>query len=428
VSTGDATLLQIKDPQQALADVYRWSKGFTATVAGPPGHRTIFAEVNQGQWTWWMPVEFEIRPALDIVTEADGRMVPRDESGALRFRIRNNTSGKIKTTAALATVDWKGNHEVDIPGGGGLSEEIIIPAGKALPGSQPVSVTIAGRTVEGTVANWGIAAEADRFRMIPLQGIFNARVTGMFEDGKYVRKDFPAATMEKFDLAAPTPDVPGITLSIPTSGLGGWCHPDAWKKFQEVGGLNDKGLRDKATSQGGVFRLASGVPFQIPTGKDAPNIALTSQWDAYPAEITIPLSGTASHAYFLMAGSTWHMQSRFENGAIIVQYADGTETRLALRNPETWWPVHRDYFVDDFAFKIDAPRPPRIRLDTGEEYFGATHYAGGALSQIESHLISGGAATVLDLPLDPSRELKSLTLRATANEVVVGLMALTLAE
>ena len=40
--------------------------------------------------------------------------------------------------------------------------------------------------------------------------------------------------------------------------------------------------------------------------------------------------------------------------------------------------------------------------------------------------ISRGAATVLDLPLDATKELKSLTVRALANEVVIGLMGVTL--
>ena len=42
--------------------------------------------------------------------------------------------------------------------------------------------------------------------------------------------------------------------------------------------------------------------------------------------------------------------------------------------------------------------------------------------------VPGGAATVLDLPLDPKKELKSLTVRLLANEVVIGLMAVTLAR
>jgi hypothetical protein len=40
--------------------------------------------------------------------------------------------------------------------------------------------------------------------------------------------------------------------------------------------------------------------------------------------------------------------------------------------------------------------------------------------------IPGGAATVLDLPLDPAKELRALTVRTLANEVVIGLMAATL--
>jgi len=40
--------------------------------------------------------------------------------------------------------------------------------------------------------------------------------------------------------------------------------------------------------------------------------------------------------------------------------------------------------------------------------------------------IDGGAATVLNLALDPKKELKSLTLKTLANDVVIGLMSVTL--
>lgn len=43
-----------------------------------------------------------------------------------------------------------------------------------------------------------------------------------------------------------------------------------------------------------------------------------------------------------------------------------------------------------------------------------------------SYGIEGGAATILDLPLDPSKTLKNLTLKTIANEVIVGLMSVTL--
>jgi len=42
--------------------------------------------------------------------------------------------------------------------------------------------------------------------------------------------------------------------------------------------------------------------------------------------------------------------------------------------------------------------------------------------------VPGGAATALDLPLNAAKDLKSLTLRTLANEVVIGLMAVRLAR
>lgn len=42
--------------------------------------------------------------------------------------------------------------------------------------------------------------------------------------------------------------------------------------------------------------------------------------------------------------------------------------------------------------------------------------------------IDGGAATMLHVKLNPGKQLKSLTLKAIANDVVIGLMALTLQQ
>lgn len=40
--------------------------------------------------------------------------------------------------------------------------------------------------------------------------------------------------------------------------------------------------------------------------------------------------------------------------------------------------------------------------------------------------IDGGAAILLDMPLDGKKKLRHLTLRTLSNEVVVGLMGITL--
>ena len=45
---------------------------------------------------------------------------------------------------------------------------------------------------------------------------------------------------------------------------------------------------------------------------------------------------------------------------------------------------------------------------------------------VEPRLIPGGAAQLLCLPLDPKKKVLSLTLRTLSNDVVIGLMAVTL--
>ena len=76
-----------------------------------------------------------------------------------------------------------------------------------------------------------------------------------------------------------------------------------------------------------------------------------------------------------------------------------------------------------FAFARPEPIPPRLDLQSGK-----LRVMDPADCQARGRIIPGGAATVLDLPLDPAKDLRSLTVRCLGNEVVVGLMALTLAR
>ena len=96
-------------------------------------------------------------------------------------------------------------------------------------------------------------------------------------------------------------------------------------------------------------------------------------------------------------------------------------TRLPLHNPATWWPIDQDYFIDDYAFRHDGPLPTRVDLMTGTVRVLKRQTFEGRGGKVP-----GGAATVLELPLDPHKALESLTVRALANEVVIGLMSVTL--
>ena len=246
----------------------------------------------------------------------------------------------------------------------------------------------------------GVAGEsAVQYAPVDLSPFFNDRVTAIFGAGKYR-----------------SPRTPFASLAMPAQGIGSWAgHVNA------TADIDDAGLRRAAAAGGGKVTLPSGVPFMTPGKPDAHNIIYTSQWDNYPRSVRIPLGGRARHLHLLMAGSTNHMQSQFDNGEIVVAYEDGTRERLPLHNPTNWWPIDQDYFIDDFQFRSAAPTPMRLDLKTGQVRILSEDGFKG-----RGGVVPGGAATVLELPLQHDKALRSITVTALANEVVVGLMAATL--
>ncbi len=250
-------------------------------------------------------------------------------------------------------------------------------------------------------AAWDAPVTVANPETVDLTAHFNDRVTEIFRPGKYL-----------------SPRSPFVSLALPSQGIGYWAgHVNARAE------IDDSGLRASAAAHGGRLVLPSGVPFATPGPGTSPNILFVSQWDNYPREAMVPLGGKARRLHLLMAGSTNAMQSRLDNGEVVVTYADGSTSRLALRNPETWWPIEQDYFTDDYQFRIDGPLPTRVDLKTGEvRVLDAATFKG------QGRIVPGGAATVLELALDPDKELRSVTVRALANDVVIGLMAVTLAR
>jgi hypothetical protein len=238
--------------------------------------------------------------------------------------------------------------------------------------------------------------EPVRSRHVDLSAWFNDRVTELFKPGKYL-----------------SPRSPHVSLSLPSQGIGAWAgHVDAMTV------IDDSGMR----SQGGTLRLPNGLSFATPAASGAANVLFTSQWDNYPKQATVPLQGRAGHIYLLMAGSSNFMQSRIDNGEVVVTYADGTRARLALHNPESWWPIEQDYFIDDYQFPYCGRLPVRVDLKTAK----VRVLDPAAPPQALPGKIDGGSATVLEMPLDRNKALRSVELHTLANDVVIGLMGVTL--
>lgn len=250
-----------------------------------------------------------------------------------------------------------------------------------------------------TPRQWGLDEPTEEYierKPLNLASCFNAKVDDIYKN----------------EYLSPRP--PYTTLQIPKQGVGEWCHP------QYCPEINDSLFRTLLYNRN-TFSLA-GVTFRSPMhGK---NIAYTSLWDNYPDSVSISVRGHWNYAYLLMAGSTNHMQSHIENALVVATYTDNSADTLRLVPPYNWCPIEQDYFVDGRAFQTMSPRPYRISLGTGvvsRDLGKALHLTG-----VYGREISGGAAQMLKMPLNVKKKLRALTLRTLSNDVVVGLMAVTL--
>ena len=134
-----------------------------------------------------------------------------------------------------------------------------------------------------------------------------------------------------------------------------------------------------------------------------------------------------------MAGSTNNMQSRIENGRVTVTYADGSKDVLPLENPINWCPIEQDYYTDDYAFWTAPKKPYRVLLSSGQvsrdltvDFLPAAENDNlyDAVKETDRG-IPDGAAQILRMPLR-RKKLQSITLETLSNDVVIGLMAITL--
>jgi len=146
-----------------------------------------------------------------------------------------------------------------------------------------------------------------------------------------------------------------------------------------------------------------GVPFRWPTG--ANNIAFTSRWDNWPEKVEVPVNKTGDAAWFLLCGTTNPMEVRIANAELRMNYADGVTETLPIVPPFNFWTlcpmdgIDYDYARDGFAL----PKVPPVTAQLGKNC----------------------RAIVLGWRLRPGVALKSVTLETQSEQVVIGLMGVT---
>ena len=388
-----AEFLELFDPQAVLDQPDLRSRKLTAKVKGKPGNPTVFVRMEQGGMQWWAPICLEVKPPVDW------EIIERKPGGGLSVRFKNNTAGAISGEWVVNKGASGFAQHLDLKPVA-YSSVIHIPESVLEPGANTAQFSGGTGVRPLTLTDWDAQADPDAQWVFPdLTPYFNDRLTNILKN----------------EYRSPRPASP--TLQLPLQGIGNWAYPFIQPE------IDDSGLKALAGEDNRIG-LPQGVPFAVSGQPGQKDVLFVTQWDNFPATAVIPLSGSARHAYFLMAGTTNPMQSRFDNGEIVVTYQDGTGDTLTLRNPETWAPIEQDYYVDGYAFRLEKPRPPRIALKTGlitREFKEYTPIKG-----FSEFGIDGGAAIVLDLRLDPEKALQSMTLRALANDVVIGLMAVAL--
>ncbi|MGF7039309.1 DUF4450 domain-containing protein [Mucilaginibacter lappiensis] len=388
-----AKVIQINDPQQVLDHPVITGKSIKATVGNSLEDHTFFVKLKQGRFTWWQPVNLKIMVPLTIIADTP------QNNNQLRFKVMNNSSRRNISITVNPELQAAYHSTINLHDAE-TSASINIPAAYLVPGGNHIRLSDGQNVIDTSLVNWNITKQQNwQFETIDLKPYFNDRLTQIFKN-KYL---------------LPRPQSP--TLQLPWQGIGNWAYPLI------TANIDDSGLKKSAQENKGIFKLPNQIPFATPTD-DSKNILFTSRWDNYPKEASIPLSGQAAHVYLLMAGSTNPMQTRITNAVVTVNYQDGTQAVLNIKNPENWWPIEQDDDYDDFAFSTGAPKPLRVYFKTGEVTTDQTKYI--SIKGYSNKGIDGGAGIILDLPLDNKKQLKNLQLKTLANDVVVGLMGITL--
>ena len=161
-------------------------------------------------------------------------------------------------------------------------------------------------------------------------------------------------------------------------------------------------LRALADGRGRIA-AANGVPFSWPDGPK--NIAFTSRWDNWPKTARVPVNQVGDAVWFLLCGTTNPMEVRIANAELRMQYADGVVEKLEIVPPMNFWTLCPFGGVD-YSYQRDAfalPKTPPAMIQLGQNC----------------------RAVVLGWRLRPGVALASVTLETLSQEVVIGLMGVT---
>ena len=222
------------------------------------------------------------------------------------------------------------------------------------------------------------------FEQIPLDKFFNADVREIYKQ-KYL---------------SPRPNT--VSLRLAEDGYG------TWQMVLQKNYKPPEILLNAPQSAPTPPRKATETPPNMhflvsPTPRD---IVFTSLWENFPKRIEVPINKSADAISFLIAGTTNPMEVRIPNGRITITYSDNSSENIDLIPPFNFWTIcpidgiDYDYNRDGFAL----PKTPPATVQLGKNC----------------------RANVITYRLRPNATVKTVALETLSNQVVIGMMGITL--
>lgn len=197
-----------------------------------------------------------------------------------------------------------------------------------------------------------------------------------------------------------SPRPPTCSVRLGVDGYSAWTFP-YWKESVPIIDLDHL---DQLSDGSGRILTPQNVPFRRFAADR--NIAFTSRWDNWPRAVTVPVDRAAEQVWLLVCGSTFPMQTRIANAEVRFHYADGESEKLELVPPLNFWTLcpwgGEDYNYELDAFCLPKQPPPTVQLGRNCR------------------------AMILSWKLRPGARLKELTLETLSQDVVIGLMGISL--
>jgi hypothetical protein len=322
------------------------------------------------------------------------RRVPQSDPTSLCGRVGDNVV--LKATAGQP-VEWLDLHQV---------LEAAQPEANALRGrfaAKPGHHLVLARCRCGELPRWQVfklhladpVAGFARLAQTPRQPAAHAR-WDCIDLAEQFNGDIRTIFQQRY--LSPRPATCSVRLGV--DGYSAWTFPYWGLPPPKIDLSRVAGLVDTR----GRIQTPQRVPF-VRFGEDR-NIAFTSLWDNWPASVEFPIRRAAKTIWLLVCGTTFPMQTRIANAEFRFRYDDGHGEKLELVPPDNFSMLcpwgGEDYSYAHDAFALPAEPPPQVQL--------------GANCR----------AMVLSWKLRPGVKLETVTLEALSQDVVIGLMGLSL--